>query len=162
MRQKREQAIAAAIALLAELYPKCFSIYQGRRRPLKLGIHLDIQAGLDGAMTPAELHTALGAYCSNPAYLGHTRKGAWRLDLNGEPAGVVTAEEEAHAKARLASIKARKAKAQAPTARRLSLADLKAAALARKAGAQREVSQQEINHAQNATSRRCNRRPEAR
>jgi len=135
--------VTAVIALLAETFPKCFSVYEGRRRPLKLKIHLDIQAGLDGAITPAELHRALGAYCSNQVYLSHTRRGAWRLDLDGKPAGVVTADEEAHAKATLAGIKAKKeartatAKAAAQPGipqppKRLSLADLKAAALARK------------------------------
>jgi len=89
----RQQAVAAVIALLAELYPRCFSIYEGRRRPLKIGIHKDIQAKLDGAITADELHKALGAYCSNPVYLSSTRKGAWRLDLDGKPAGVVTADE---------------------------------------------------------------------
>jgi len=70
-------------------------------------------------------------------------RGAWRLDLDGKPAGVVTADEEAHAKATLAGIKARKeartatAKAVAQpvipqSPKRLSLTDLKAAALARK------------------------------
>ena len=162
----RYQAIAAAIALLAETFPRCFSVYQERRRPLKLGIHLDIQAALDGAITPTELHAALGAYCSNQSYLGALRTGAWRLDLNGEPAGVVTTDEEAHAKTALARIKAKRAaraaaaKAQAPPVKRLSLADLKAAALARKTNAQHEVSQEEINHAQNATSRLPG-RPEA-
>jgi len=58
-------AATAAIALLAETFPKCFSIYEARRRPVKLKIHLDIQAALDGAITPAELHKALGTYCSN-------------------------------------------------------------------------------------------------
>src|SRR5262249_12241240 len=155
----RREAVAAAIALLAELYPKCFSIYEGRRRPLKIGIHKDILAAVDGVITPAELHGALGFYCSNPVYLGHLRKGAWRLDLNGEPAGGVTRDEAAHAREMLARIKTKKAnramaakaqaKAQAPPAKRLSLADLKAAALARKQG----VSQEEINHAQTATSR---------
>jgi len=96
-----------------------------------------------GAITAAELHRALGLYCSNEAYLGNTRKGAWRLDLDGNPAGTVTADEEAHAKATLAGIRAKKeartaaAKAAAQPAilqpaKRLSLADLKAAALARK------------------------------
>jgi len=143
MSQSHNQAATAAIALLAELYPRCFSVYQPRRRPLKLKIHLDIQAALDGAITAAELHRALGLYCSNEAYLGNTRKGAWRLDLDGNPAGTVTADEEAHAKATLAGIRAKKeartaaAKAAAQPAilqpaKRLSLADLKAAALARK------------------------------
>jgi ProP effector len=142
MSQSHNQAVAAVIALLAETFPKCFSVHEGRRRPLKLKIHLDIQAALDDAVTPAELHKALGTYCSNPVYLGHTRKGAWRLDLDGNPAGTVTAEEEAHAQATLAGIEAKKARRAAakaavqPTipqpAKRLSLADLKAAALARK------------------------------
>jgi len=137
-RQRREQAIAASIAPLAETFPKCFSVYGERRRPLKIGIDKAVLTALDGAITPTELHRALGFYCSNPAYLEHTRKGAWRLDLNGELAGVVTADEEAHAKAALARIKAKRAaraaaaKAQAPPVKRLSLADLKIAAVARK------------------------------
>jgi len=61
MGQSHNQAVTAAIALLAETFPQCFSVYEGRR-PLKLKIHLDIQAALDGAITPAELHKALGAY----------------------------------------------------------------------------------------------------
>jgi len=140
----RDTTVAAVIALLAETFPKCFSVYQGRRRPLKLKIHLDIEAALDGAVTPAELHKALGAYCSNKIYLSHTRTGAWRLDLDGKAAGVVTADEEARARATLAGIRAKRevrtarAKATAQPAipqppKRLSLADLKAAALARKA-----------------------------
>jgi ProP effector len=77
---------------VAETFPRCFSVYEGRRRPLKLKIHLDIQAVLDGAITSAELHRALGGYCSNRAYLEHTLTGAWRLDLDGKPAGTVTAD----------------------------------------------------------------------
>ena len=160
-RLDKYQAIAAAIALLAETFPKCFAVYQERRRPLKLGIHLDIQAALDGVITSAELSNALGAYCANQAYRGRTLQGAWRLDLNGEPAGVVTADEEAHAKTALARIKAKRAaraaaaKARAPPVKRLSLADLKAAALARKTNAQHEVSQEEINHAQKVAPVQC-------
>ena len=141
MSRHHNQAATAAITLLAEAFPKCFSVYEGRRRPLKLKIHLDIQAALDGAITPAELSRALGIYCSNQVYLGHTRNGAWRLDLDGKPAGTVTADEEAHAKATLAGIKAKKEARTATataaaqpviTPKRLSLNDLKAAALARK------------------------------
>ena len=143
MGQSHNQAVTAAIALLAERWPQCFSVWEARRRPLKLKIHLDIQAALDGAITPAELGNALGMYCSNLVYLSHTRTGAWRLDLDGKPAGVVTADEEAHAKATLAGIRAKKeartaaAKATAQPVipqppKRLSLADLKAAAVARR------------------------------
>jgi len=63
----------------------------------------------------------------------------------GKPVGVVTADEEAHAKATLAGIRAKNearaaaAKAAAQSAipqppERLSLSDLKAAGVARKAG----------------------------
>ena len=135
--------VAAALALLAELYPKCFSVYESRRRPLKIGIHNDILAAAGGTLTPLELRKVLGSYCSNHAYLSHTRTGASRLDLDGNPAGVVTADEESHAKAALAGIRTKReaktatAKAAAEPAipqppKRLSLADLKAAALARK------------------------------
>ena len=140
MNRARHQVVAAVIALLVEAFPRCFSIYEGRRRPLKLKIDLDILTALNGAVTPAELQKALGAYTSNSSYLGHILKGAWRVDLAGEPAGVVTADEEAHAKAALARIRAKekkrtaqaKVQTQAPPAKRLSLADLKAAAVRRK------------------------------
>jgi sRNA-binding protein len=163
----RAQAIAAAIGLLAETFPRSFFVYEGRRRPLKIGIDKDVLTALDGVITPAELHRALGFYCSNPAYLSHTRKGAWRLNLDGEPAGVVSADEEAHAREILVRIKAKKkartaaAKAQTSPAKRLSLADLKVAALARKTSAQHDVSKEEINHAPKAATTRPGRRVEA-
>jgi len=129
----RDTTVAAVIALLAEMFPKCFSVYQGRRRPLKLKIHLDIQAGLGGAITPTELHKALGVYCANDAYLRSSQEGAQRIDLDGNPAGIVTAEEAQDARARLAGRKAPKpTTSEPPTPKRLSLADLKAAALARR------------------------------
>jgi ProP effector len=146
-RQRRDQAITATIALLAETFPKTFFVFQERRRPLKIGIHRDIQAKLDGAITLPELHQALGFYCNNPVYVSHLRKGTERLDLEGKPAGAVTADEEARAKATLAGIKRKKeARTTAKAAlirseqkKRLSLADLKAAALARKSAAQEET-----------------------
>jgi ProP effector len=153
LRESRRQAAAAAIALLAELYPNCFSIYEERRRPLKLEIHLDIQTALGSSITLAEVHNALGSYCSNQAYLSHLRKGAPRLDLNGERAGAVTADEAAHGREMLAHIRTKQknraaaakaqAKAVAPPIKRLSLSDLKAAALARKTGA--AINPQKIN-----------------
>jgi ProQ/FINO family len=58
----RDLAVDAAIALLAETWPACFSVYERRRRPLKPGIHRDILAALDGATTSQELRRALGLY----------------------------------------------------------------------------------------------------
>ena len=139
--------VQATLDLLAERWPKTFSVYEARRRPLKVKIHSDILAALDGAITPDELKRALAHYCKNPGYLRNTLTGGWRIDLNGNPAGVVTRAEEANAKQQLALIEKRKAdraaakkaaEGAAEIARRgprLSLADLKAAALARKAAA---------------------------
>ncbi len=44
----------AAIALLDEIYPKCFSQYEGRRRPLQIDIHKALQgAFLDDVLKKA-------------------------------------------------------------------------------------------------------------
>jgi sRNA-binding protein len=135
MSQGHNQAATAAITLLAETFPRCFSVYEGRRRPLKIGIHKDILAAVDGALTPLELSKALRAYCANGAYLHSSREGAQRIDLDGNPAGIVTAEESQGAKARLTARKAVKpTRSEPPAPKRLSLTDLKAAALARKTG----------------------------
>jgi ProP effector len=85
--------IAAIIALLAEMYPKAFFVWEARRKPLKIGIHVDIIAKVNGAIKPFELYHALAAYCNNLRYLGGMHVGAVRIDLDGNPAGVVSAEE---------------------------------------------------------------------
>jgi sRNA-binding protein len=90
--------VAAVIALLAERWPGAFSIHEKKRRPLKIGIHLDVMAAIDGAITHAELSRALGCYVANGAYLSRLREGAKRIALDGEPSGTVTAEQENYAK----------------------------------------------------------------
>jgi ProP effector len=143
----------AAIALLAEMFPKAFVVHEATRRPLKVGIAADLVAAVNGAIKPPELVAALRVYCNNKVYLVHLRAGAVRIDLNGDPAGLVTAAEAARAAeqltTRLLRAAARKKLAplvQAPPAqapvpattgpRRLGLADLKQlAVLRRQAGA---------------------------
>jgi hypothetical protein len=132
------------IVALAELFPQCFAVFEQHRQPLKVGIHLDLLAKLNGAITSKECANALRLYCSNGFYLRQCIEGAPRVDLNGEVAGHVTAEEAANAKQRLAQRQAKrerrrlvqaKAKAEAKirNAGRISLADLRAAAQARRA-----------------------------
>lgn len=84
--------VGAALDLLCETFPKAFAHYQMRRRPLKIGIHLDILAALGGAVTEAELSVALRCYTVNKVYCSRLRAGATRFDLAGEPAGVVSPE----------------------------------------------------------------------
>ena len=57
-RRQNKRRADAVIELLAETWPECFSIWEKRRRPLKIGIHRDVLAALDGAVTPVELSRA--------------------------------------------------------------------------------------------------------
>jgi len=91
-------AIVAVISLLAEKWPCCFSIPESRRRPLKLGIREDVLASLDGAIPAGKVSAALRWYVSSPEYQRRLVHRAWRVDLNGRPAGSVSEEDEAHAR----------------------------------------------------------------
>lgn len=142
----RRSAALAAIALLSELYPRCFFVLERRRLPLKLGIRADLvrAAAASGAIKPHELKLALSFYCANAGYLRAQRRGAARIDLDGHPAGAVTASEAGHAAETLATRLLRGARRQssalsAPkpatitttTPTRLGLAELKTAWRAR-------------------------------
>ena len=55
-----------------------------------------------GTITPEELDYAVQYYVCNDGYLRACRPGAARIDLNGEPAGEVSAQHAARAAAQLA------------------------------------------------------------
>jgi hypothetical protein len=88
-----DKNIAAVLELLAERWPATFSMYDNRRRPLKIGVHLEILAALDGAVTADELSIALRYYVSNRVYRSRLIVGGPRIGLDGAPAGVVTPEQ---------------------------------------------------------------------
>jgi ProP effector len=141
-RHRNEQyaEIAAAIALLAEAFPKAFSIFEQRRRPLKIGIRGDLLARLGGTLTEIELRQVLRAYTANGAYRRRLLAGAPRIDLDGNPVGTVSAEEAADALAKIAAktakVAARKQSAQPEQPKkRDGLAQLRAAAQRRKEAA---------------------------
>jgi ProP effector len=97
--------VESVIALLAERWPRAFAIRESKRRPLKVGIHGDLLAALDGAMTAAELGDALGDYTKSSGYIRRiTRAGAERIDLDGAPAGEVTPEEANQARLTLSQM----------------------------------------------------------
>jgi ProP effector len=130
----------AVIALLAERFARTFAVYERRRRPLKLGIHHDIAALLNGAVSDDELSIGLGYYTGNVCYLRACVQDAARIDLDGNAAGTVSAEHADQAVKRLAARRPR-AKSVAPTSPtaakskgppRLGLAELRAAGRARK------------------------------
>jgi sRNA-binding protein len=105
---KKRARTKAVITALAARFPECFAVPDTRRRPLKVGIDADILAALSGTIRRTELIRALGMYCSSDGYLEHVLTGARRVDLEGKPAGVVTADDERHAKAKRADIKAKR------------------------------------------------------
>lgn len=137
MRRTSNQKTAAVLELLAEAWPACFSIYEGRRKPLKIGVRDDILARVAGAIRPRELSRALSVYCASPGYLRSFKVGAERVDLDGNPTSIITVEEAAHATAKLARRRKRTAAAEQPAPPppppRLTLADLRTSAAVRKA-----------------------------
>jgi ProP effector len=143
-KQRKVKAARDVIAVLADLWPNCFAVFERRRRPLKLVIHRDVLVAAKGAIGSLELANALRRYCGNPGYLRSCVEGAPRIDLDGAPAGRVTADEAAFAAERLAQYAARRpakprlapkpvARDKPPdSVRRAGFADLKAMSRARR------------------------------
>jgi len=97
----------ATIAQLAQLYPACFYAARHERRPLKIGIRCDL-AALDLGIGRRELDSALAWYVNGIDYLQRLRAGADRIGLDGAPSGVVSEVDEAHAREKLAVVRARR------------------------------------------------------
>jgi ProP effector len=149
MNKQRLTAALDLIGTLAETFPATFATNPRYRQPLKIGIHHDIAAQLGDTISPRVISDALRVYVSNPRYFKTLVAGADRVDLNGMPAGMVTAEHADIAKAQyeqrrekqkakqkqLAIASARSAEPPKPVAaapRRISLADLRAMGQARR------------------------------
>jgi ProP effector len=92
----------AAIELFRELFPHPFPLY-GARLPLKIGIEAEIMRAVRGAMKPHEVTDAVRFYVSSSAYLRCLRPWAVRIDLVGNPVGIVTAADAAQAAETLAT-----------------------------------------------------------
>jgi ProP effector len=148
------------IKTLAELYPAAFVAAQyEQHRPLKLGVDKDLVAA--GVITKDEAKVVFRLYCGRIMYRRSQVEGADRIGLDGNPAGTVSAEHAECAARSIAVTEARriaqavaakadrkkekaapKAKAPPPAPapppppqpKRLGLADLKAAAQARRQG----------------------------
>src|SRR5262249_44611533 len=147
MNKQRLAAALDLIGVLAERFPACFAVNPKYRQPLKLNIHVDILAQLGDTIAPRDLSDGLRLYVNNGKYLKALVAGADRVDLNGMPAGTVTAEHADSAKAqyelRRDKHKAKQKQQATPTnkadkpkphptsgaaVRRLSFSDLKMAA----------------------------------
>lgn len=96
------------IAFLAERFPLCFSA-EGEARPLKVGIFQDLVARVEGEMnlSKTQLRSALRLYTSSWRYLYGIKAGANRVDLDGNPCGVLEEQHVEHARQQLEEAKAR-------------------------------------------------------
>lgn len=90
------------INYLAQQFPNCFTI-GGEAKPLKIGIFQDIISRLENSelLSKTKLRIALRAYTMGWRYLYCIKEGANRVDLDGNPAEVITKEQMQHAQQQL-------------------------------------------------------------
>jgi ProP effector len=121
--------------LLCEHFPAVFTHDPAERRSLKRGIDRDLVVRLDGIVSRSALKRVLGVYTACPEYRAKLIEGAVRIDLDGQPAGAVTAGEAEHALApRPAKTEPTPSAPPAPPPKpkRMSLDDLRGAARLRR------------------------------
>ena len=104
--ESRGAQTVARQSWLIEQYPATFGL--DKPPPLKVGIHKDILTRHPD-LDPAILKRALKRYCERRAYqVALAREGACRVDLDGNPAGEVLADQRKYAKAKLNAWKSAK------------------------------------------------------
>ena len=121
------------LELLCVRFPKIFARDPAERLPLKRGIHRDLVVRLGGLSSRTALKRILGDYTACPEYRAKLIEGAARIDLDGNPAGAVTANEATYALApKPAKTKPTPSTPPVPPPKRMSLDDLRRAARQRK------------------------------
>ena len=91
--------VVLTISRLQKQFPQAFPKKPAPKLPLKLGIHKDLYAQAEALkLTQAEIKEAVKTWCQGSRYWSCMTEGATRLDLNGAPAGEVTAADAQHAK----------------------------------------------------------------
>lgn len=91
----------ATRAILVERFPLCFVRSGGVKKPLKIGIKQDLRREARD-LKPFALHCVLTDYTRGPHYLMCLVTGAPRFDLQGNEAGIVSANDTAFAALRAA------------------------------------------------------------
>ncbi|WP_145128228.1 ProQ/FinO family protein [Pseudomonas sp. URMO17WK12:I11] len=89
----------AAIWPLQKHFPLAFPVNPAPKVPLKEGIFKDAEQHLELlGITREQLKLGISTWCRGNRYWTSMVENAPRLDLNGQPAGVVTAAQAIHAK----------------------------------------------------------------
>lgn len=86
--------------ILCAAFPQCFCAKGEIKKPLKLGIFHDVLVHMP-EIGMRRLEVALVDYTGGKKYLTQIVEGSPRFDLQGNPAGMVTADEAANALLRL-------------------------------------------------------------
>ncbi|MFF7709077.1 ProQ/FINO family protein [Pseudomonas sp. NPDC007930] len=103
-----------AIWPLQKHFPLAFPVSPAPKVPLKEGILKDAAAHLERlGITQEQLKLGIATWCRGARYWACMVEGAQRLDLDGQPAGVVTASQALHAKRQRGQDRRKRAKAPA-------------------------------------------------
>jgi ProP effector len=89
------------VAILAGIYPQCFFVYESRRKPLQVGIHISLIESSRHNLDNDQIKSAVRYYVFNTEYLKGLKAGAGRIDLDGVVVGTVTKDEEGYAQDQL-------------------------------------------------------------
>lgn len=89
--------------ILHETFPNAFAAKGEEKRPLAIGIEGQIHLRCP-ELSKWHLAAAIADYTRGPTYLRNVVEGAQRVDLEGEPNGLVTASEAAYAAMRKSGI----------------------------------------------------------
>ncbi|WP_299074387.1 RNA chaperone ProQ [uncultured Paraglaciecola sp.] len=96
------------ITFLVEQFPTCFST-KGDAKPLKIGIFQDLAERLENEerVSKTLLRSSLRHYTNSWRYLHSIKKGAHRIDLDGNNVAAIEDEHVEHAKKQLDESKAK-------------------------------------------------------
>ena len=96
------------IVYLAKEFPRCF-LAEGEAKPLKIGIFQDIvnRLGENSCISKTQLRTALRLYTTSWRYLYGIKAGTQRVDLDGNPCGILDEQHVEYARKQLEEAKAR-------------------------------------------------------
>ncbi|WP_082060850.1 ProQ/FinO family protein [Pseudomonas abietaniphila] len=96
---RNQDPTVEAIWPLQKHFPLAFPVNPAPKVPLKEGILKDAEQHLELlGLTSEQLKLGISTWCRGTRYWACMLEGAPRLDLSGQPAGVVTATQAAHAK----------------------------------------------------------------
>lgn len=92
--------VVLTIGKLQKLFPKTFPKNPNPKVPLKVGILDDLYARSDEiGISNEDIQLAIQTWCKSSRYWNASIEGAMRVDLDGNPSGLVDAKGAAQARA---------------------------------------------------------------